>query len=273
MSSTAVNADSGSAAKRRRPADRGEQVVELPGVHCRHGDDLLGQYVQRVRRHPEGLDGAGAHPLGDDGGLDEVAPVLREDHARGDRPDLVARAAHALEAGRHRRRRLDLDDEVHRAHVDAQFEAGGGDHGGQTARLEVLLDEGALLLGDRSVVGAGDDRGGTLGRARAAHQLGRGMVLRQGLARRPLVRDLVQPVAEALREAAGVGEDDRRAVGLDEVDDPLLDMRPDGGLLRALVAVGRRGAAQLAQVLDGQDHGEVELLAGRWLDDLHLALR
>lgn len=74
-------------------------------------------------------------------------------------------AADALQAGGHGRGRLDLDDEVHRAHVDAEFEAGRGHHGGEAARFEVLLDQGALFLGDRAVMGAGDDLGGALGRA------------------------------------------------------------------------------------------------------------
>ena len=206
-----------------------------------------------------------AHPLGDHGRLHQVAAVLGEDHARGDRAHLVPGAADALQPGGDRRRRLDLDDQVHRAHVDAQLQAGGGDHGGQPARLEVLLDQGALLLGDRAVVGAGEDRRRALGRARAAHQLGRGVVLGQGLAGGALVRDLVEPVAQPLGEAAGVGEDDRGAVGLDEVGDALLDVRPDRRLAPPPLGcrVGGRGAAQLAHVLDRHDHRQVELLAGR----------
>ena len=50
--------------------------------------------------------------------------------------------------------RLDLDDEVDRAHVDAELERGGRDDRGQAALLELLLDEQALLARDRAVVGA-----------------------------------------------------------------------------------------------------------------------
>ncbi len=256
-----------------RAADGGEEVVELPGVHRGHGDDLLRQDVQGVARDPHGLDGAAAHPLGDHRRLDQVASVLGEDHTRGDRAHLVSRAAHALQARGDRRGRLHLDDEIHRAHVDAQFQAGGGDHGRQPARLQILLDQGALLLGDRAVMRAGEDRGRSLSRARAAHQLRRGMVLVQRFAGGTLVRDLVEPVAQPLREAAGVGEDDRGAVGLDEVGDPLLHVRPDRRPLRALVGIRDRGAAQLAEILHRHDHRQVELLAGRRLDDLHPAAR
>ena len=48
---------------------------------------------------------------------------------------------------------LDLDDEVDRAHVDAELEAGRGDEGGEPPGLEVLLDREALLAGDAAVVG------------------------------------------------------------------------------------------------------------------------
>lgn len=96
----------------------------------------------------------------------------------------------------------------------------------------------------------------------------------EGGAGRPLVGDLVQPVAQALRQPPGVGEDDGGAVRLDEIGDALLDMRPDRGLVGlAGVPVGGGGAAQLAQILDRDDDREVELLGGPGLDDLHLALR
>ena len=87
----------------RGPADGGEEVVELPRVHRRHRDDLLGEDIEGVGGDPEGLDGARAHALGDHCRLDQVAAVLREHDAGGDGADLVARAAHALEAGGHGR--------------------------------------------------------------------------------------------------------------------------------------------------------------------------
>jgi hypothetical protein len=40
-------------------------------------------------------------------------------------------------------------------------------------------------------------------------------------------RNLVEPSGEALGEPTGVAEDDGAAMRLDEVDDPLLDRRPD----------------------------------------------
>jgi hypothetical protein len=60
-------------------------------------------------------------------------------------------------------------------------------------------------------------------------------------------------------------------VRLDQVGDPLLHVGPDRGAFRAFGALGDRGAAQLAEVLDGDHDREVELLARLRLDDLHLA--
>ncbi len=87
--------------------------------------------------------------------------------------------------------------------------------------------------------------------------------------------DLVEPGGEPLREPAGVGEDDRGAVLLDQVDHALLDVRPDrpaplgaaGG--RSLGhLVDRRRERQLGHVLDGHDDLEVPLLGGRGSDHL-----
>ena len=121
------------------------QLADLPVVHRGHRHDLLGQHVQRVSRHPQLLDLAAAHPLGHHRGLHEVALVLGEEHAAGDIADVVAGPAGALQAAGHRRRRLDLDDQVDGAHVDAELQARGGHDGGQVARLQRILDLIALL--------------------------------------------------------------------------------------------------------------------------------
>ena len=92
----------------------------------------------------------------------------------------------------HGLRRLDLQHEVDGAHVDAQLQRRRGDEAGQLARLEHLLDDGALLARQRAVVGPGD--------------------------RRRLRAQLVQPQREALGAAPVVDEDDRRAVLAHEVE-------------------------------------------------------
>ena len=55
--------------------------------------------------------------------LEQVAAVLGEDDALRRLADLVTRPTDALQSARDRPGRLDLDDEVDRAHVDAELEA------------------------------------------------------------------------------------------------------------------------------------------------------
>jgi hypothetical protein len=82
--------------------------------------------------------------------------VLGEEHALGRLADLVAGPADPLQRAGDARWRGDLQHLVDRAHVDAELEAAGRHDGGQPAGLEVVLDLGALLLGDRAVVGLGE---------------------------------------------------------------------------------------------------------------------
>jgi hypothetical protein len=49
---------------------------------------------------------------------------------------------------------LDLHHEVDGPHIDAQFQAAGGDHGPQPAGLQVVLDLAAAFLAHTAVVGA-----------------------------------------------------------------------------------------------------------------------
>ncbi len=137
--------------------------------------------------------------LRDDGRLEQVGAELGEEAALGDRAELVARTADALQAAGDRLRRLDLDDEVDGAHVDPELERRGRDQARDLPRLEQLLDLGPLLAGDRAVVGAGD----------------------------LLLRELVQPEGEPLGEAAVVDEDDGGAVLAHEPEQLGVDRRPD----------------------------------------------
>ena len=172
-----------------------------------------------------------------DRALEQVGAELREDAPARDLAHAVAGAADALEPGGDRLGRLDLDHQVHGAHVDAELERRGGHEAGQLARLEQVLDDQPLLAGERAVVGAGDV-----------------------VAPRPRCRllggQLVQPHGEPLRAAAAVHEDDRRAVLLDQPQQLGVDRRPDrargGGL-------GRRaepGADQVAAA-GGRAHAAV----------------
>src|SRR6185437_12133928 len=111
--------------------------------------------------------------------------------------------------------------------------------GWELTRFQHLFCDAALLAADRAVVRAGD-----LGFATAFEA------------------DLVQPVGQPLGEPARVGEDDGRAMRIDEVEDALLDVRPDRALGLFVVDLVRR-----LHVFDGHDNADFEGLGRRWLHD------
>jgi hypothetical protein len=130
------------------------QLADLDLLVGGDRDDLLREHVERVARNRRLLDRALAHLPRDDGGLEQVGAELGEDPALRDGAELVAGAADPLEAARDRLRRLDLDDEVDRAHVDAELERRRRDEARNLALLQELLDLDPLLAGERAVVGA-----------------------------------------------------------------------------------------------------------------------
>ncbi len=143
--------------ERVRAPDQLVQLGHLPLVAGRDaGDDLLRQHVERVARHDRLLDQRLAHPLRDDGRLEQVGAELREDPALRGLADAVPGAADPLKAACDRLRRLDLKHEVDGAHVDAELERRRGHEARQLARLQHLLDDEPLLARERPVVGARD---------------------------------------------------------------------------------------------------------------------
>src|SRR5439155_9979520 len=156
----------------------------------------------------------------DHGRLEQVGAELGEDAPARDGAELVAGSADSLQAARDRFRRLDLVNEIDRAHVDAELERRGGDEAWDLAHLQQLLDLEPLLAGQRPVMGARDVPRLRL-RCRA-----RG---RAGFAGAAVARSqLVQTQGEPLCEPPVVDEDDRRAVLLDELQDLGVDRGPDG---------------------------------------------
>ena len=215
---------------------------------CRGGDrdDLLGEHVERVARDDRRLDLAVAHPLGDDRALEQVGAELGEDPPAADVADGVPGAADPLQSARDRLRRLDLDDEVDGAHVDAELEARGRDQARELAGLQHLLDDEPLL-------------------AREAPWWARAISFS--------ARSLSRSASRSAR-AAAVDEQDRRAVRLDQ-------LRAARGRSRARSSGGspRRRRAGRARVIPAHavirlDHRldrdvdpEVELLAHAGVDD------
>ena len=128
------------------------QRGHAPLLHGRHRDDLLGEHVERVARHPRRLDLASQHAIDNHRRLEEVAAVLREDRALRRLAHRVAGPSDSLDAAGDARGRLHLDHEIDRAHVDAELEARSRHKSGQSAGLEGIFDEKALLLGNRAVM-------------------------------------------------------------------------------------------------------------------------
>ena len=138
--------------------DGREPLLHVDRLECARGHGLLRQHVERVGDHREFLDRAGEHPLHRDRAVHEVSAVLGVDDGPRHLADLVSRAPHALQPRGHRRRGLDLHDQIHRAHVDAQLERGGRHHRAEPAGLERVLDDRPAFLGHRPVVGHGQFR-------------------------------------------------------------------------------------------------------------------
>ena len=186
-------------------ADEGGEVVEGQPIVGRrrrgdHGDDLLAQHVEGVAGVAGALDQALVHALDDDGGLDEVGAVLREELAAARHADLVAGAADALEAGarptgatRPARRGRRRPCRCPSSRLDVHTRPA------QPAGLELVLDLEAPLPRQRAVVGLDEL---DVGRRRAG-------LLAAGLVQLGVVDlggELVEAGGEPLGEAAGVDE-------------------------------------------------------------------
>ena len=225
------------------------------------GDDLLGQHIERIAQIAGGLDGPVDHPPHHHCCLEQVATVLGVDGALAGFAHRVAGTADALQPAADGARRLDLHDEVDGPHVDAQFEAAGGHDAAQHPPLQLVLDDDALLAGERAVVRLHQFDGGGLG-------VGAGDLVEV---------QLVQLGRQPLGLTARVGEHDGAAVLQDLGEDARVDAGPDAGALRG---EGHRGGpaaqlgdrlAQFAHVFHGDDHIDLERFADTGVDDDHRA--
>ena len=187
------------------------------------GDDLLSENVERVAGNDRGLDQPFVHAAGDDRALEQIAAELGEDPTLAHLADAMARAADALQAAGDGLGRLDLQDQVHGAHVYPQLERARGHQAGQLAGLQEVLDLYALLAGERTVVRARE--------LRRRRPLGPSAILLRG--------QLVQSQRHALGGAAVVDEHDRRVVLAHQPQQLRVDRRPDRALSRRHSRVSR----------------------------------
>ena len=145
-------------------------------------------------------------------------------------PDQVAGAAHPLQSLAHPLGRLQLDDQIDRADVDAEFERRRAHQRGQPAALQVALHREPRLAGHAAVVGADGFEVGY----RAAPGGEDAAALDDSALdqpRRPAARLagplLVQAVGGAFGQPTAVGEDQRRVVAAHVPEHPRDDHRPD----------------------------------------------
>ena len=117
-----------------RAAEGVEQLLHAPFAAGDFRHDLLGEHVQRLRRHADAVELAAPDAVEEGGALDEVVERQREQPPLRRRADGMARAADALEQRRDQPRRAHLADEVDVADVDAELERGGGDERAGAAR-------------------------------------------------------------------------------------------------------------------------------------------
>ena len=180
----------------------------------------------------------------DDGGLEQVAAVLREDLAAAGLAHLVAGAADPLQAARDRARRLHLHDEVDRAHVDAELQRRGRDDGLERAGLQPVLHLSAAARARAS-------RGARARGPRSASSFSR--EASRSARRRAFVNTIVERCERISSSSCGwiEGQIEARWSAF------------EAGPLRG----SSRGAAHLRHVLDGDDHLDLHALAVAGVDD------
>ena len=180
----------------RRVLEPRVQGVDRQRLGGDGGDDLLGQDVERRFGRHDPVELTFLDRSHDGRRLQQLLASGHDDPALGRAAQQVPGAAHALQGRRDVARRLELDDQVDRADVDAELERGGGDQRAQLALLEAVLGLQPRAARERAVV-----RG------------------------HPAVGDAIVEVArEPLGRAPALREDERGAVRLDQLGD-LLERR------------------------------------------------
>ena len=157
----------------------------------------------------------------------------------------MAGAADALHAGGDGGRRLDLNDEVDRAHVDAQLERRSRDDGANPTGLELVFDLGALGGGEGAVVGAGEG----------------------------FLREVVDESGKAFGGAAVVDKDEGGLALADDREKSRGDGRPDGSSFRGGVRGPGGVRFRRLEIFNRDFNSESEAFGGGGVDDRHGARR
>ena len=135
-----------------RAAHQRVQRVLIPLGAGDLGDDLLGQHVERLRRHDQRVQFAAAHAIEQGGAFDQVVTRRRKQPCLRRAVDAVTGTAGALQERGDRARRAELADQVDLADVDAQLQRRGCHQHRQLAALESLLGIQPLLFRQTAVM-------------------------------------------------------------------------------------------------------------------------
>ena len=180
----------GEAGVRRGGADFGEQFGLDERAGAGDGEDVLGEDVERAGAEDLGVELARVDRVQRGLRLEIFEAVAGDDHALRGLVEAVVGAADALEQARRPLGRAHLADEVDIAPVDAEVEAGGGDERAQAAVAHRAFDLAPRFEREAAVVDAD---------------------------RQDLVVDRPQVLEDQFGEAAGVAEDERGLVLLDQL--------------------------------------------------------
>jgi hypothetical protein len=162
------------------------------------GYNLLSENVERRGRNLEAIELAGSDRPNQGRALDQLVPSGGEEVAFGLRTDPVAGAAHALEGDGDGARRSDLADQIDGTDVDAEFQRSCCDDSSQLATLQPSFGVEAQRAGEAAVMGQDDIFSETFG----------------------------EGVGYAFGKPPGIHEDERGAVGQDELRDAIVDLAP-----------------------------------------------
>src|SRR4051812_9513763 len=128
-----------------RAAAEFEQVVFLPGLRRRCGDQLLRQYIEWCRRYSNAIQDSCPNGAYQCCTFEQVISRHREQSALGNGRNPVTGSANPLQTGGNRAGGTDLTDEIHYADVDAELQRGRGDDDARLATLEPFLSRQANL--------------------------------------------------------------------------------------------------------------------------------
>ena len=192
------------------------------------GDELLGEDVERGFGDADPVEVPVLHGDGERRALDQIVAGRREQPSLRGRPEPVPRASHPLQRHGDGAGRAELADEIHRAHINPEFQRGGGHHGADFRGGEPPLGLEPGLAGEAAVVG--EDR----------------------VAREPFAERVGQP----LRHPPGVHEHQGGPVFPDQGGDPVADVLHDfvGGHRPEFAARDLDPEIEVAPASD-RDHG------------------